>query len=159
MAVHALGSLSSAGVGLPPIRLLLRARARLGAPRLDERVAFGESPNGDALLALRVAHLLSGRTRKRLAAAIERACHDSERRGGVSAAIPVHEAAVDVARPALEQLAAALRSEGSVNPRGVALTELLLTEPTSVLYAPRRPESLYEAAREALFALGGEREG
>lgn len=156
MAVHAAGSLSSHGSGFPRARLLLRARAWLAAPRLDADLAWGHGPDGDALVGLRAAQLVSPRTRKRLAATLEHVCTDGDRRESVSSAIPVHSTAVDVARPALEQLASALRSEGPVRARGVALTELLLTEPTSALYAPRRPESLDGAARQALVALRGE---
>jgi hypothetical protein len=61
---------------------------------------------------------------------------------------------VRIARPALEQLAAALRSRDSVQPQGVALAQLLLTEPSSALYQPADPDELYRAAREALLALG-----
>lgn len=71
-----------------------------------------------------------------------------------SASIPCNARAVAVARPALEQLAAALRSWESVNPRGVAITQVLLTEPGSALYRPSYADELYEVAREALFALG-----
>jgi hypothetical protein len=78
-------------------------------------------------------------------------------RAGFSASIPFNTRAVSIARPALEQLAAALRSWESVDPRGVAITAVLLTEPASALYRPSYPEELYEVAREALFALGTRR--
>ncbi len=67
--------------------------------------------------------------------------------------MPVDAYAVEVARPALVQLGAALRSGDSVEPRGVALTRRLLTEPASALFRPNCPDALYEAAREALLAL------
>ncbi len=66
----------------------------------------------------------------------------------------MHWKAVEIARPALEQLAGALRSRESVQPRGVALTQLFLTDGASPLYRPASPDSLNEAAREALLALG-----
>jgi hypothetical protein len=72
----------------------------------------------------------------------------------LSAAVAVDEHAVDVARSALQQLASALRSRSVVEPRGVAITQILLTEPSSPLYRPPYPEELYELARAALFALG-----
>jgi hypothetical protein len=72
----------------------------------------------------------------------------------LSAAVAVDEGAVEVARPALQQLASALRSRADVEPRGVALTQILLTEPSSALYRPAYREELYELARAALFALG-----
>jgi hypothetical protein len=72
----------------------------------------------------------------------------------LSAAVAVDERAVDVARPALQQLALALRSRADVEPRGVAIARMLLTEPSSALYRPAYREELYELARMALFALG-----
>ena len=72
----------------------------------------------------------------------------------LSAAVAVDEHAVEVARPALQQLASALRSRADVEPRGVAITDILLTEPSSALYRPAYREELYELARAALFALG-----
>jgi hypothetical protein len=72
----------------------------------------------------------------------------------LSTAVAVDERAVDVARPALQQLASALRSRAEVNPRGVAMTRILLTEPCSALYCPAYREEVYELARAALLALG-----
>ena len=75
-------------------------------------------------------------------------------RAVLSAAVTVDEHAVEVARPALQQLAWALRSRADVEPRGVAITQILLTEPSSALYRPAYREELHEFARAALFALG-----
>jgi hypothetical protein len=61
--------------------------------------------------------------------------------------------ALQLAAPALSQLARALRSRDSVSARGVALARHLLAEPSSPLYRPQYPAELYEAAREALLAL------
>jgi hypothetical protein len=89
-----------------------------------------------------------------LAIAIERVCERSrDDRAAISAAVPVDADGVDLARAALAQLGAALRSLDAVQPRGVALTRRLLTEPASALFNPKSPEALYEAAREALLAL------
>ena len=73
---------------------------------------------------------------------------------GLSSAVAVDGQAVEVARSALQQLASALASRADVEPRGVAITQILLTEPSSPLYRPAYPEELYELARAALFALG-----
>jgi hypothetical protein len=78
----------------------------------------------------------------------------SQGHAALSAAVAVDEHAVEVARPALQQLASALRSRADVEPRGVAITQILLTEPSSALYRPAYREELYELARAALFALG-----
>jgi hypothetical protein len=124
---------------------------------LDARLAAGEDPIADAAVARRSTQLVSRRVRRRIASGVERLCSESVKRPGFSAAVPVHRRAVRIARPALEQLAAALRSRDSVEPRGVALAQLLLTEPSSALYQPANPDELYRAAREALLALGTDR--
>jgi hypothetical protein len=72
----------------------------------------------------------------------------------LSAAVAVDGHAVEVARPALQQLASALGSRADVEPRGVAIARVLLTEPSSALYRPAYREELYELARAALLALG-----
>jgi hypothetical protein len=134
--------------------LILRLRARLAGPQLDARLAAGESPAADAVLERRSLQLLSRRRRRQAAQGLARACSERSRRATFSAAIPVNTAAVNLARPALEQLAAALRSRRPVRPRGVALAHALLSDPESALYRSTYPEELYEAAREALLALG-----
>jgi hypothetical protein len=133
--------------------------ARFAAPRLDGRLAAGEDPSSDAALACRSRQLVSGRSRRRLAAGLEQASLWRPERAAWSAAIPVDGRAVELARPALQQLARALRSRRVVEPRGVALAQMLLTEPGSALYRPAYREELYELAREALFALGSRGNG
>jgi hypothetical protein len=128
--------------------------AHLAAPRLDARLAAGEEPLSDVVLACRSRRLVSGRSRRRLARGLERACSVPPGHAVLSAAVAVDERAVEVARPALQQLASALRSHADVAPRGVAIAQILLTEPSSALYRPAYREELYELAREALFALG-----
>jgi hypothetical protein len=126
---------------------------RLAAPRLDAQLAAGEDPFSSPALALRAAQLASRRLRRQLAGGLEHAWSGGRERGALSAAVPVDANAVEIARPALEQLAEALRSRERIGVRGVALTQILLTTPGSALYRSRYPEELYERAREALFAL------
>lgn len=126
---------------------------RLAAPRLDARLAADEDPLSSPALALRAAQLTSQRLRDRLADGLEHASSTARDGGGLSASVPVDANAVEIGRPALEQLAQALRSRERVGVHGVALTQVLLTQPGSALYGSRYPEELYERAREALFAL------
>jgi hypothetical protein len=128
--------------------------ARLAAPRLDARLAAGEDPLSDVVLACRARRLVSGRSRRRLACGLERTWSMPPGHAALSAAVAVDAHAVEVARPALQQLASALRSRADVEPRGVAIAQILLTEPSSALYRPAYREELYELARAALFALG-----
>jgi hypothetical protein len=127
--------------------------ARLAAPRLDARLAAGEDPASDPALACRSRRLVSDRSRRRLACGLERSWSPPPGDAVLSAAIPVDGDAVALARPALQQLASALRSRADVDPRGVAIARILLTEPCSALYHPAYPEQLYELARAALLAL------
>ena len=133
--------------------MVFAPQVRLAAPQLDARLARGEDPFSSPTLALRGARLASPRLRRQLASGLEHAlgCHAGG--GALSASVPVDAAAVAIARPALEQLAAAVRSRDRVGVRGVALVQVLMTDPASPLYAARYPEELYERAREALFAL------
>jgi hypothetical protein len=154
MAAHATADLAPAGLEWPLRGLLLGVRVRLTSARLDARLTAGEPASSDAELSCRAAQLVSARTRRRIVAGLERLWSPRSERSGLSAAIPFDRPAVWVARPALEQLAMALRSREMVHPRGVILAERLLSDPCSPLYRPVYGEQLYEAAREALFALG-----
>jgi hypothetical protein len=135
------------------VAMVFAPQVRLAAPRLDARLAAGEDPFASPTLALRAAQLASRRLRRRLAGALEHASSRAREAESLSSAIPVDAEAVGIAWPALKQLAAALRSRERVGVRGVALTQILLTQPGSPLYRSRYPEELYERAREALFAL------
>ncbi len=136
-------------------QMSLRLRVRLTSARLDASLASGETPITEAA-ALRAARLVSRRERERLAVAVERVCREPSSRPGYSASVPVSADALHLARPALWQLARALRSPGSHRPRGVALTRQLFTEPDSLLYRPPHPGALSKAVREARLALLGE---
>ena len=151
----------SAPRSLAPVTRVVRASGplrriwvRLAAAHLDQRLAAGEDPRASAAFACRSGQLVSGRTRLRIANAVEHVCLGPRERALFSAVIPADGQAVQIARPALKQLAWALRSRESVQPGGVALTRLLLTDGTSALYRPAYPEALYEVARRALLALG-----
>src|SRR5437588_12788907 len=154
MAIHTTGPLAPTVLLPRGAGLILALRVRFAGLRLDARLAAGEDPSCDPVLALRSAQLASWRTRRRIAAGLERVCRRVERRVGLSAGVPAHAGAVEVSRPALLQLAAALRCRDSVRAQGMALAQRLLIEAEGPLYNPERPEALYEAAREALLALG-----
>ena len=102
------------------------------------------------------ARLVSERSRRRLAATIERCVDRAEHpRHGVSAAIPVtHEAAYD-ARDALLALARRLREPGYVDPDGVRTVRRLLVDGAGPMYAPQWPGELRRAATRGCEALDG----
>jgi hypothetical protein len=135
------------------ITMVFAPQVRLAAPRLDARLAAGDDPFSSPALALRAARLASRRLRRQLAGGLEHAWSRAHEGAALSPATPVDAEAIEIAWPALKQLAEALRSREHVCVRGVALTQILLTRPGSALYASRYPEELYERAREALFAL------
>jgi hypothetical protein len=135
-------------------RPLRRVWSRLTAVQLDARLATGQGPRASAAFACRAKQLVSGRSRRQLAAAVERVCLRRHERAVFSAAIPTDGQAIEIARPALEQLARALRCSESVQPGGVALTRVLLTDGTSPLYRPAYPEELYDVVRRSLRLLG-----
>ena len=134
-------------------RLALGLGVRVRRSRLDARLAADEDPAADAALSLRAAQLVSRRARTAVARDLESLLFSSRTGQSVGAAIQVHTEALDVARPAIEQLIVALRSSETVQPQGVALAMQLLTEAAGPLYAPTAIDALELAARESLRAL------
>ncbi len=153
MAVPATGWFRPGVRAWPTAGVLRRLRARLAALQLDVRLVAGEDPFSDPVLACRAAHLTRRRCRDQLAGGLGRLLSRTRGRSAFSAAIPFDRRAVEIARPALEQLAIALRSPEPIAPRGVALTRLLLTDPCGAVYAPAYSDQLYDVAREALRAV------
>src|SRR4051794_7219635 len=133
--------------------MVFAPQVRLAAPGLDARLARGDDPFSSPALALRGARLASRRLRKQVASGIEHALGPKAGEGALSSSVPVDAIAIAIARPALEQLAEAMRSRDRIGVRGAALAHLLVTAPTSPLYAAGYPDELYERAREALLAL------
>jgi hypothetical protein len=150
VAVHGTGSLAPAALA-PAGGLLLGVR--LAGLRLDARLAAGDDPWADAALTRRAQQLLTRRARRRIGAGLERVCSARPRRATFSSAILVDARAVEIARPALEQLAAALRSREAVPAQAVALANVLLTNGSSALYRPAYPDELQAVARGAQVAL------
>jgi hypothetical protein len=128
-------------------------RARLAPVPLDRALAAGADPARSAALTRRAALLSSRHARRRTAAGFRGVLSEPARRSGLSAVAASDRAAVDVARPALEQLERAIRERDSVHVQGLALAHLLLSDPDSVLYRAPHAGALYEASRAALLAL------
>lgn len=145
------GGRSAGGLHLPD-----RIRVLLVAPQLDARIAAGEDPARDDLLAYRARQLVSDRSRRRLVHGLERALAPPPERPSFSSAVSCNRQAVEFARAPLEQLAAALSARNRVQAQGVVLTHQLLTDPCSVLYHPAEVDDLYEVAGDALLALAPE---
>ena len=158
LAVADCGSASTAAGAQPDKRndsVWQTLRARVLSNRLDQYIATGGSPHDHALTATRARQLVSPRERERLACALDAVKVAARtRHATLTSTVPLNLEAARLAIPALVQLSRALRVRGDVDARGVAMTQLLLTDPTSPLYRPGYPAAASEALREALAALG-----
>jgi hypothetical protein len=140
----------------------LRVRLRVAWAReeLDGRLADGADPAGDPLLQARAEHLVAPAHRSTLAAGLERAvaaAHDTG--ASFSCAVPVRRGPVSGARHELMGLAGELRHMPDPRPRGVAMAERLLTEPSSVLFTAASSAEVSDAARDAVENLRTTRVG
>jgi hypothetical protein len=135
----------------PP--LTLRARIWLQRRRLDARLANGADPASDRELELRAQRISRAENREQLARALERVMRDAH---GPSARIrpqvPVRRAPILDCAEDLLALIRRLRDGEPVDPRGIALTERLLTDGASPLYHDTDPPLCY-SIRSARLAL------
>jgi hypothetical protein len=135
------------------IALSTRVRARLHGARLDDELARGADPGSRPELTARAAWLGGRRSRAALAEGLDHAVWAAVHSPRPwSASVEVERTAVRIARPELLALAATLRRDGAVHPRGVALTRRLLTDGSGPLFSGG-PDALLAAAREALRNL------
>jgi hypothetical protein len=108
--------------------------------------------------AVREARMVSERSRRRLAEAIEYSVARAERpRGGFTAAIPVAREAARDARGALLDLAERLRAPRPVDADGMRQARQLLVDGSGPLYVESAPGVLRAAATRAVEALDGVR--
>jgi hypothetical protein len=135
----------------------LRARAWLRARWLDDRLARGADPRSDRELELRAHRICSEASRKRLARALERLMRDARQPDRlIRRQVPVRRAAICDCAEDLDALIRRLRDGQPVDPRGIALTERLLTDGASPLYHEAAAPLCYTTrfARLALDPLG-----
>jgi hypothetical protein len=115
--------------------LLLRLLTRLRRPWLDAEIARGVELPGDRALALRKAQVAAPRERRRLATRLESILGARTIVRWPGSAVPIDQAAVQVARPLLAELIRGLRSSEPIEARGVVLGWRLFTDPCSPIYA------------------------
>jgi hypothetical protein len=136
--------------------LLLRLRVRFRAPWLDRSLAGGAHPTESPELRLRAEQLLDPRERERIARSIDDllqlASQDRSAFLGYSR-IPFDRGRVRANGESLRQLAGALRRDGPLAPRGVAMAGLLLSDFRGPIYTSGPAYRLSDAVAGALAEL------
>src|SRR5919204_3403878 len=130
-----------------------RMAARLRAFELDRRLAAGESEDRDPRLAERARVLTGAKTRERLAQALREVVSAAEDPRVATGGVPLARAEVRAASHQLRLLAGGLQAPGPVHARGVAETQLLLTDGSGPIYNPRSETPLEVATVAARRAL------
>ena len=139
------------------IRLLdrgLRLRVRIRQRVLDREIAAGLRTDSDAARALRAQQLTSAPERRRVAASIARILETADERHAEPAAnLTVVDAQVLAARHGLVVLVDALRGEGAVSARGVALARQLIESVGSPLLRAHPGLTVQQAVSKTIAAL------
>jgi hypothetical protein len=124
------------------------------AGELDRRLAAGAGADSSALLAMRAEKIIGPRGRLTVADGLSRALNRAQDGvPGFTAAIRPNGQEVLAAQVVISTLERRLRSDGEVRANGVAMLQLLLTEPASPLYLPAEPGALGSYLRAAAAAL------
>lgn len=130
-----------------------RLIARMRAVSLDGELAAGADPDSRALLTLRAHRLLRPGVRKRLSRGLQRLIDLAHRPPRAATHIALPSQQILAVAPVIEQLAERLGGNGPLDVRGVALTQLLLTDPASPLFQRPSADAIGAALDEALQAL------
>lgn len=140
----------------PRLPSAARLTVLLRRARLDRELARGTHPAQSAPLEIRARQLVSPRTRRSLAAALEDSVAIARGARRASSAMPrLARAEIRAAAPEMLELARELRRAPNVAPAGVARTRLLLTDGLGPLYICERPGELAQEMGEALRAVRG----
>jgi hypothetical protein len=113
-----------------------RLIARLRGWTIDDRLLAGRQPNGNPVIAARLAEVLGSRHRAQIAGALRRMV-EVARRGTWSpyvAQIPLRVPEVLENEELILTLARELEEEDSISPRGVILADRLVRDGTSPVY-------------------------
>jgi hypothetical protein len=128
--------------------------SRLHAGELDRLLAAGVSPETSIPLALRARSLTEPSARVALGQRLWEVIQQAERPASpLSAAMPICNAKVKLARTELLDLTWRLWAAGAVAAEGVARTRLLLCDGVSPLYVRPDADDLAVAAEAARLAL------
>ena len=109
--------------------------ARLLGHRLDTRLAAGEAPESNRLLAVRALQITSPPMRRRLADSWDDLAARARRpQAPFDPRAPIAQSQVDAAADEIQRVADVLRADRPVSAQGVALATALLTTPESPVY-------------------------
>jgi hypothetical protein len=134
--------------------VLHSALAHWCARQIDRELASGLSPRASSIVQRRAAQLTGVRSRRRIAAGLARVLRDCTRQPlSMTAVVSPDRHEVLAARAVLQALALRLADSGPVDPRGMAILQVLLTDGTGPLYEPVGPGSLGSHLRAAAAAL------
>jgi hypothetical protein len=121
---------------------------------LDRRLAAGQAPELEPLLAVRARQLVAPRSRQSIAGGWERLLSVASRQPGTySATVPVNRAAIMATEPAIRELSRFLRTPLPVTAQGVAKARIPLTDPTGPVYSPRAGIALASVVADAIAHL------
>ena len=135
----------------------VRLRAGWARDELDRRLADGADPSDDPVLQARAQRLIVPAHRARLAAGLERVVAAADDPATtLSSAAPVRREPVRGARHELMGLAGELRHMPEPRPRGVAMAERLLIDPSSPRYTASSSDEVTRAARDAAECMRGD---
>ncbi|HXQ59565.1 MAG TPA: hypothetical protein VN799_05685 [Acidimicrobiales bacterium] len=141
-----------------PERLLLRSGrtrdrllVRFSAGALDRRLARGDVPESNVLLALRAQILARPDTRRALARNWEHLVRVA--RGQPVRGAPLRRAAIVAAESAIAEMLQALATEHPTPARGVAMAGVLLRDGAGPLYNGQSTADLATAVRDATAQL------
>jgi hypothetical protein len=132
----------------------VRVRSLLLRPRLDRTLLGGARPSPASELGWRARQLTSPRRRQRLADRLERVVQDAASpQPARSSAVPLNREEIRRCAGLLYNLAAELRDDQPVTPRGVLVLRRLLYDGGSPLYAGEADGALELELRHARAAL------
>ncbi len=130
------------------VRVIARWRAR----QLDLDVDHGTAVAPSSALAVHLERLGSTREREQLADSLELMLSRARRPHFVLSPVPLQRDSIHAARPLIDAIQAALRSESPVRARGMARLRLLMSDGAGPLYRAGRG-SLVAALRGVLATL------
>jgi hypothetical protein len=131
-----------------------RLQSRIVSHRLDQRLAQGETPEDDVLLALHAQRIVQPAACRELAGTLRRVLQAAD---GIRIQsrheTPLWPSALRAATDDLRAVATRIEAPGPVCANGVAQLRVLLRDGTGPLYQPQPPEQLQRILQAATQAL------